>query len=101
MLTYILQFLQKLSQFISDYSPGDDVKHQLIDREIEIRANATTEQEKLRKDLETSQNEIRKLKEEKNSLKDSLRDSSFSNCSNPNDEVVSMLRERKWSSYDF
>lgn len=70
-----------------------------LGREIEIRANATTEQEKLRQQLESSQIENRELKKERLSLKDSLRDSTFSNGSgsNANDEVVAMLRERTGS----
>ena len=85
--------MQKFSQYIAEYSPGDEVRHHLMDREIEIRAAATTEQEKLRRQLETSQNEIKRLKD--SSLRDSLRDSTFnSNGSGPSEEVVSMLRER-------
>ena len=88
--------MSKLSQLIADVS-RDDSSAQLLDREIEMRASANSEQDRLRRELDQSRAEIKSLRAEVNSFKDSMRDSSFSsnhNSSGPNDEIITMLRER-------
>ena len=64
----------------------EDIKNQLVDREIELRASSNSEKEKLKKDLENSELENKKLRHE-------ISNSSFnSSC---NEEIVTMLRDRK------
>ena len=69
--------------------PGqDDVKNQLIDREIELRASSNSEKEKLKNELEISNLENKRLRHEISTL-------SNTSLSSSNDEVISMLRDRK------
>ena len=69
--------------------PGqDDIKNQLIDREIELRASSNSEKEKLKKELENTNLENKRLRHEITTL-------SNTSITSSNDEVVSMLRDRK------
>jgi len=86
-------FIQKLNAFVSDHAQNEDARHQLIDREIELRASASSEHERLRQQLENAEVEIRRLKNEKTqSMRDSQRSSSSHN-SNINEDLVKMLKE--------
>lgn len=86
-------FIQKLNTFVSDHAQNEDARHQLIDREIELRASASSEHERLRQQLENAEVEIRRLKNEKAaSMRDSQRSSSSHN-SNINEDLVKMLKE--------
>ncbi len=83
-----------MNTFVSDHAQNEDARHQLIDREIELRASASSEHERLRQQLENAEVEIRRLKNEKTqSMRDSQRSSS-SHTSNVNEDLVKMLKER-------
>ena len=43
----------------------DDIKNQLIDREIELRASSNSEKERLKKQLENAESENKRLREER------------------------------------
>lgn len=87
-------FMQKLNNFVADHSQNDDMKSHLMDREIELRASASSEHDRLRQQLDNAEEEIRRLKDEKNLLKDSQRSSNYSAPSSTiNDDLVKMLKE--------
>jgi hypothetical protein len=80
-------FLQKFNRILSEMRPGqDDIKNQLIDREIELRASSNSEKEKLKKELENTNLENKRLRHEISTL-------SNTSITSSNDEVVSMLRD--------
>lgn len=87
-------FIQKLNTFVNDHAQNEDARHQLIDREIELRASASSEHERLRQQLENAEMEIQRLKNEKTqSMRDSQRSSSSHNSNNINEDLVKMLKE--------
>ena len=55
---------------MSELRPSnDEIRNQLVDREIELRASSNAEKEKLKKQLEISENENKRLRNERKMLK--------------------------------
>jgi len=89
-------FINKFNRLLSELRPSqDDVKNQLVDREIELRASTNSEKERLKKQLENSEHDNRRLKTEGEKLRGEL--SSISNnslnVSTVSDDLVNMLKD--------
>ena len=62
--------MNKFCRLLSELRPSnDEVRNQLVDREIELRASSNAEKEKLKKQLEISENENKRLRNERKMLK--------------------------------
>ena len=61
--------MNKFCRLLSELRPShDEIRNQLVDREIELRASSNSEKEKLKKQLEISENENKRLRNERNVL---------------------------------
>ena len=62
--------MNKFCRLLSELRPcQDEIRNQLVDREIELRASSNSEKEKLKKQLEISETENKRLRNERNVLK--------------------------------
>lgn len=62
--------MNKFCRLLSELRPShDEIRNQLVDREIELRASSNSEKEKLKKQLEISETENKRLRNERNMLK--------------------------------
>lgn len=92
-------FMNKFCRLLSELRPSnDEIRNQLVDREIELRASSNSEKEKLKKQLEISETENKRLRNESHSLKHEvsvLSNGSGMNSLNStcNEELVSMLKD--------
>jgi len=92
-------FMNKFCRLLSELRPShDEIRNQLVDREIELRASSNSEKEKLKKQLEISETENKRLRNESQSLKHEvsvLSNGSGMNSLNStcNEELVSMLKD--------
>lgn len=67
---FFFQFMNKFCRLLSELRPShDEIRNQLVDREIELRASSNSEKEKLKKQLEISETENKRLRNERNLLK--------------------------------